>query len=296
MRALLGGSSPALAAAPAPRPAEDQVLVRTHAASLDPAPEGEIMGLQGTGRIEEDPQGLLPTGTAVAWAGVPGSCAQWVCVPRHRVVAVPRGIDTEVAATMLLPAMTAHLLLFSLRPVEAGATVLINPADDPVGLIAAQWVHALGARAIAVSASGESGHLERATVVRRAHVAPRRAAEVGGVDLALHGAGKPGLEHALSSLRRRGTLCLYGDPEQPVKRLSPVELAARGSLSLACPRLEDYLEEPDGFRMRSQAVTQAIVEGTITVPLAGACEVEEAADAAARLRRNKSTGLVAVRF
>ncbi|KQB85540.1 zinc-binding dehydrogenase [Corynebacterium oculi] len=295
MRALIWGDNRAagVVSREDPRLGENQVLVAVQAAELAPTRPGAIPGTQGTGKILHDPQGLLPEGTLVAWAGVPGSCASLACVPRDRIVAVPRGIPPESAALALNPAMMAHVLLFSLRPVEAGSTVLINPADDPVGLISSQWAGALGARVIAVSPSGEaSPHLDRAAVVRRAHVAPRRAAEVGGADIALHGTGKPGLDHALSSLRARGMLCVYGTPAQPIKRISPLDLAARGSLSLACPVAEDYVREPDGFRMRSQAVTQALAEGHITVPLGSVYSPEEAEGLGVEALR----GLVALRF
>ncbi|KQB85804.1 zinc-binding dehydrogenase [Corynebacterium lowii] len=300
MRALLAGPRglPHLSDVAEPEPGPGEVLVEVQCAGLSQENNsGAILGAQGTGRIIADPDSAFPEGTLVAWAAVPGACAQRVCVPRHRIVAGPQGIAPEVAATMLLPAMMAHVLLHSLHPIEAGSTVLINPADDPVGLLSAQWAHALGARVIAVSPSGEvTPHLEGTTVVKRAHVAPRRAAETEGIDLALHGAGKPGLEHAISSLRRRGMLCLYGNPEQPVKRLSPTDLAAQGSLSLACPVLEDYLEEPDGFRTRSQAVTQAIAEEILTIPLNEVVSPEEAVERWDLLSAEMKTGLVAVRF
>ncbi|WPF65128.1 MULTISPECIES: zinc-binding dehydrogenase [unclassified Corynebacterium] len=299
MRALIWGAAgtPEVVTGEAPQPEEHQVLVAVQAAEVAVPPGasiGDVLGTQGTGTIVRDPQGLLPEGTLVAWAGVPGSCAEAACVPRDRMVAVPGGIAPEIAATMLGPAMMAHVLLFSLSPVEAGSTVLINPADDPVGLISAQWASSLGARVIAVSPSGEaSPHLDHAIVVQRAHVAPRRAAEAGGADIALHGAGKQGLDHSLSSLRPRGTLCLHGNPAQPVKRISPLDLAAQGSLNLACPVLEDYVREPEGFRTRSQAVTQAITEGHITIPHVRVHSPEEAADIPLD---ELAGGLTAVRF
>ncbi|MBC3185513.1 zinc-binding dehydrogenase [Corynebacterium sp. zg-331] len=295
MKALIWGAGgrPEEVVLPRPHPGEESVLVEVRAAALTVIKPGTVMGTQGTGTIAHDPQGLLPEGTLVAWAGVAGSCAAAVCVPRDRIVAVPQGIIPGVAAAMLQPAMMAHVLLHCPTPVTAGSTVLINPADDPVGLISAQWAGALGARVIAVSPSGESApHLDRATVVRRAHAATRRAAAAGGVDVALHGAGKQGLEHALASLRRRGTLCLYGQPPHPLKRISPVELASRGSLTLSCPVLEDYLREPDGFRTRAQAVTQALTEGSITIPFGRQYCLEEISG----LRGEDLTGLAVLRF
>ena len=51
----------------------------------------------------------------------------------------------DVAAAALLKGMTAHLLIKSVYPVQAGDTVLLHAGAGGVGLILTQWATSLGA-------------------------------------------------------------------------------------------------------------------------------------------------------
>ena len=88
---------------PPPTPTASQVLVDVEAIGINfrdvyerkgggygSAPPA-IIGVEGAGRIHD-------TGERVAWAHVAGSYAEQVAAPRDRVVPVPDGISSEVAA------------------------------------------------------------------------------------------------------------------------------------------------------------------------------------------------------
>ena len=104
-----------LADLPTPRPGPGEVLVRVEAAGLNfidiyqrtglyPLPLPLPMGLEGAGTVEQVGSEVHPVkvGARVAWASVPGSYATHVVAQAERLVPVPDGVATEVAAALLL--------------------------------------------------------------------------------------------------------------------------------------------------------------------------------------------------
>ena len=88
---------------PAPTPGEGEVLIDVQAIGINYRDVYErqgggygseppaIIGVEGAGKIHD-------TGERVAWVGVPGSYAERIAAPRGRLVPVPDGVSTEVAA------------------------------------------------------------------------------------------------------------------------------------------------------------------------------------------------------
>ena len=63
---------------------------------------------------------------------------------------------------MLLKGLTVHYLIFTTYPVKQGDTVLWHAAAGGVGLIACQWLKAIGAKTIATAGSDEKCKLAKA--------------------------------------------------------------------------------------------------------------------------------------
>src|ERR1700680_2543971 len=95
---------------PAPSPGPGQLLVDGAAAGVNymdisqrearppyHGPVPYVPGAEGAGTVTAvgpDVSGFAP-GDPVAWAGVPGSCAEQVIVPADRAVSVPSGVELE---------------------------------------------------------------------------------------------------------------------------------------------------------------------------------------------------------
>lgn len=161
-----------------PAPAEDEVLVRVHAASVnaydwhvmrgDPliarlaapavfgrrGPRARIRGRDFAGRVES-------TGAAVTgWhAGddvygdlgdANGAFAEHVCVPAAQLARKPVNLSHEQAAALPLAGNTALMGLRDAGRVRAGQRVLINGASGGVGTLAVQIAKAYGAEVTAV--------------------------------------------------------------------------------------------------------------------------------------------------
>ncbi len=155
-----------------PEPADDEVLVRVRAASVNPADWYSVMGRPYVGRTQ---MGLLKpksnrvgvdfAGTVEAvgkdisqfrpgddvFGGRDGAFAEYVCVREERmVVPKPANVTFEQAAAVPIAAITALQGLRDKGQIQSGHKVLINGASGGVGTFAVQIAKALGAEVTGV--------------------------------------------------------------------------------------------------------------------------------------------------
>jgi NADPH:quinone reductase-like Zn-dependent oxidoreductase len=155
-----------------PTPADDQVLVRVRAASLNPLDGHFVRGmwmarLMGGGlRKPKDTRiGVDYAGTVEAvgknvtnfkpgdevFGGRSGSLAQYVCARADRAIALkPANMTYEQAGSVAVAAITALQGLRDIGHVQAGQKVLINGASGGVGTFAVQLAKNLGAEVTGV--------------------------------------------------------------------------------------------------------------------------------------------------
>lgn len=150
-----------------PTPADDEVLVRVRAASVNPAdwysvtgrpwvarpmmgfrrPKSERVGVDFAGTVEavgKDVRKFRP-GDDV-FGGRDGAFAEYVCVREERaVVPKPANLTFEEVAAVPIAALTALQGLRDKGQVQPGQRVLINGASGGVGTFAVQIAKALGA-------------------------------------------------------------------------------------------------------------------------------------------------------
>jgi NADPH:quinone reductase-like Zn-dependent oxidoreductase len=156
-----------------PTPADDQLLVRVRAASVNPLDWHFVEGtpfvmraLAGGLRKPKDTQlGVDFAGTVEAvgknvtkfkpgdevFGGRTGAFADYVCVRESRAVALkPASITFEQAASVPIAAITALQALRDKGQIKAGQRVLINGASGGVGTFAVQIAKSMGAEVTAV--------------------------------------------------------------------------------------------------------------------------------------------------
>ena len=149
-----------------PTPAEDQVLVRVHAASLNPLDGHFVRGmllarLMGGGlrKPKETRLGVDYAGTVEAvgnnvsnfkpgdevFGARTGSLAQYICPRADRAIALkPANMSFEQAGSVAVAAITVLQGLRDIGHVQAGQKVLINGASGGVGTFAVQIAKYLG--------------------------------------------------------------------------------------------------------------------------------------------------------
>src|SRR4051794_12170078 len=129
-----------------------------HRSGLYPLPLPTGLGSEGAGVVEAVGPGVTAVrpGDRVAYAGgPPGSYAEARVMPVDRLVKVPDGVTDQQAAAVMLKGMTVQYLIRRTYKVQAGETVLFHAAAGGVGLIACQWLKALGATVIGTVGSDE---------------------------------------------------------------------------------------------------------------------------------------------
>jgi NADPH:quinone reductase-like Zn-dependent oxidoreductase len=162
--------------APRPEPRTHQVLVRVHAAGVNPVdwkiregklgkiPLPSIMGSDFSAEIEalgpdvtEFRVGEMVFGSV---ANESGSYAEFALAPISHIVEKPKEIDHVHAAAITVPAMTAWQALFDEAKLSPGQKILIHAASGGVGNFAVQFAKWKGAHVIG-TASGSNADLVR---------------------------------------------------------------------------------------------------------------------------------------
>lgn len=226
-----------------------------------------ILGFEGAGMVEALGEGVVgfAVGDPVAWCGVPGAHAELAVVPAWRLVRVPRSMPLDIACALQLDGVLAHALSVSVFPIRSGDRVLIQPGTDPAALLLIQIAKAQGASVLATVATGSDVSAPRSAGADHIIVLERRTAEAEiraatdgqGCHVVYDALGRDSLSLSLASCRRRGMVVLYDGRTGPVEEISPVDLAATGSLYLTRPHLTDFLQDAAEIQSRTLGLFDA---------------------------------------
>jgi len=161
-----------------PTPKENELLVKVHAASVNPVDttySGGVRIATGLRKPEVTRFGTDYAGTVEAvgekvtqfkpgdevFGGKTGALAEYVCVREDRsVVLKPANVSFAEAAAVPVAAITALQGLRDKGKIQAGQKVLVNGASGGVGTFAVQIAKALGADVTAVC-SGKNAEMVR---------------------------------------------------------------------------------------------------------------------------------------
>ena len=263
-----------------------------------------VLGEEAAGVVEAigpDVSGVA-VGDRVAWGQASGSAAELVNVPAAVVVPVPDGLDLKVAAAAMLQGMTAHYLVRSTWPVQAGQTALVHAAAGGVGQLLVQLITAQGAQVVATAGTDEKLEIARdlgATYLINYRTLEGRTDDLAeevrraagrGVDVAYDGVGKATFDASLKSLRPRGMLVLFGGASGQVPPFDLQELNKHGSLFVTRPTLGSYLQDRDELTWRAGEILGALNDGSLKLQIGGSYPFEQAADAYEALEGRKTTG------
>jgi NADPH:quinone reductase len=188
-------------------------------------------------------------------------------------VVLPPTISSETAAAVLLKGMTVEFLIRRAFRVEPGMTVLWHAAAGGVGLIACQWLSALGVTVIGTVGSPEKAELARAhgcTHVidyRRERFVERvRELTAGeGVPVVYDSVGRDTFLGSLDCLRPRGTLAVFGNASGKPEPFDVQLLASKGSLFLTRPTLFAYIAARTELLASAAALFDVIGRGDVLV-------------------------------
>lgn len=228
---------------PKPTPTEDQVLIRVHAASVNPydwhflrgtpslirlfiglrKPKSLRLGADVAGVVEAVGANVahFKPGDAV-FGTAKGSFAEYACATASQLAAKPPEISFEQAACLPIAGITALQGLRDKAKVQTGQTVLINGAAGGVGILTVQIAKWFGAHVTGVCSSG---NVELLQLLGADHVIDYTredfARSTQRYDLLFDLVGNRSLADDLRVVQPRGTyiMCGGGGPERSTMSL-----------------------------------------------------------------------------
>jgi len=261
-----------------------------------------VAGNEGVGIVEAVGSGVseLKKGDRACYTGLPGSYAEERVVPADRLVKVPDGITDDQVASMLLKGLTVHYLIFTTYPVKKGETVLWHAAAGGVGLIACQWLKALGVTVIGTAGSDEKCALAKdhgATHVinySKENFVERVKEITGGkkVPVVYDSVGKTTWEGSLDSLQPRGLIASFGNASGPVAPVNLGILSTKGSLYVTRPTLATHIATREDLVARSNALFDIVKSGKVKIATTKKYKLADAAQAHRDLEGRKTTGSI----
>ena len=287
---------------PRPSPIPTEVLVRTHAAGINPVDwktrEGGgmasqlgqppyVLGWDVSGVIEEVGFGVTTLKPGDEVYGMPwfpraaGGYGEYVTAPARQFARKPTSIDHLHAAGLPLAVLTAWQVVVDTAHVRDGDRVLVHAAGGGVGHLAVQIAKHLGAHVIGTASAGHHDGLRALGLDEVVDYREQRFEDVvSDVDVVvdLVGDGESSYStRSLKTLKRGGLLVAVPSGVSP-------ELASKAQE--AGVRFSPFLVEPDGAAL---ATIAALVDaGAITVDIQ---KVYPLVDAAQAQRDGESGGV-----
>jgi NADPH:quinone reductase-like Zn-dependent oxidoreductase len=215
-----------------PEIADDEVLVRVHAASIHVGdwivmtgspfvmrlatgltkPKNPVPGTDVAGTVEavgKDVAELRPGDEVFGWCA--GAFAEYACARENQLIKKPANLTFEQAAAIGVSASTALQLLRDDGKVQPGQKVLINGASGGVGTFAVQIAKAFGAEVTGVTSTKNA---EMVRSIGADHVVDytREDFTTGAerYDLILDNVGNHSMARIRRALTPRGTLISNG--------------------------------------------------------------------------------------
>ncbi|WP_405668380.1 NADP-dependent oxidoreductase [Streptomyces sp. NBC_01166] len=274
-----GAGGLALTELPYPHAAENDVIVRVHAAGFtrgELAWPGTWTDRAGRDRTPSVPGhelagvvaelGYGTTGFTVGqrvfgmadWTR-DGSLAEYAAVEARNLAPLPADVDYTVAATLPISGLTAWQGLFDHGRLAVGQTVLIHGSAGSVGSTAVQLAHDLGARVIATGRSADRDTALSLGADVFVDLQADRLEDTGDVDLVFDVIGGEILDRSAALVRAGGTLVTIAEPP----RVKP-----EGG------RAVFFVVEPD--RARLTDVVQRVRDGRLKPIVGEVCSLADA--------------------
>jgi len=238
-------------------------------------------------------------GDRVGYAGgPPGAYSEVRLIPADRLVKVPSGVADKQVAAMMLKGLTVQYLVRRVYRVEKGETVLFHAAAGGVGLIACQWLKALGVTVIGTVGSDEKAQIAKAhgcdhTIVYTRENFVERVKQITGgakVPVVFDSVGKDTFMGSLDCLKPRGLLAMFGNGSGPVAAFDLNLLAAKGSLYVTRPSLMVYTARREDLEAGAKELFDMVKSGKIKIEVNQTYKLADAAQAHRDLEARKTTG------
>ena len=299
-----------------PEVGADDVLVKVHAASLNPAdwhilrgdplvarlmgigltkPKDPVAGSDAAGVVEAvgtNVRGLQPGEEVLGF--VRGAFAEFACAAQDKVVPRPPGLTFEQAAAVPIAATTALRGIRDVGEVKAGQRVLVNGAGGGVGTFAIQIAAAMGAEVTGVCSTG---NVELVRSIGAAHVIDYTTEDFtdGRIryDVILDNVSSLPLKRLRGALTPKGTLVLNGggSPGHVFGPIAGILKAVVANLFVS-QRLRPLPSKQEQEELLD--VTRLIAEGKLTPVVDRTYPLTETAEGLSHVEQGHTRGKIVV--
>lgn len=219
--------------APKPAPKDGEILVRVHAAGVNPVdwkirsgsfkamgerPFPLILGFDVAGTVAQVGGGVtaFQPGDAIYANMHNGAYAEYVAFPAELAAPKPATLDFIHAAAVPVAALTAWQALFDQAGLTAGQTVLIHGGSGGVGSFAVQFAKNIGARVITTGSARNHDFLRELGADEVIdYNATRFEDVVHDVDVVFDTIGGDTQQRSWQTLKRGGALVSIVQPPSP---------------------------------------------------------------------------------
>ncbi|MEU5100203.1 NADPH:quinone reductase [Streptomyces sp. NPDC020996] len=284
-----------------PRPGPTDVLVDVIATTVNPVDtfvrsgvfrtaiefpfviSRDLVGVVADSRAPGFSPGELVWSNSLGHNGRQGAAAEQAVVAADRLYHLPAGVPPIDAVSVVHPAGTAYLALFTHGGVRVGETVVVAGAAGNVGSSLVTLAVEAGARVVATAAERDADHCRSLGAAEVVDYADPRAAErlrelcPQGVDLYVDTSGENDLTTAVGLLAHRGRIVLLAgaqtQPVLPAGQLYMKDCSIRGFVISHATTAE--LAEAAGTINRLLASGRLRSRATEVLPLSAAAEAHE---------------------
>jgi len=256
-----------------PEPGEGEVLIKVHAASVNPADWKQrrgareqsvpaVLGHDVSGVVEVSRAPGVAEGDEVFGMVQSGGDAQFATAAEAAIAKKPGGVSHEQAAAIPVAGMTAWQSLFDRGGLESGQTALVAGAAGGVGHFAVQFAKHAGARVIGTGSSRNRDFVLGLGADEYVDYTEQEVSNaVSGVDVALDAVGGETTESLVPVLREGGILVTIAaaPPEEAAR-----ERGARAELLVTSP-------DPDELAR----IADLVAAGEVRVELAEVLPLSE---------------------
>ena len=305
-----------LADADMPEAGPGEVVIRVHAAALNPydwhmlrgdpriarligtgltRPKSRVAGIDAAGRVEAtgpDAGGLRPGDEVIGLA--PGAFAEYALAKADLVVPKPAGLAFEQAAAVPMAGTTALRAIQQVGEVRSGHRVLVNGAGGGVGTFAVQIAAALGAEVTGVCSTR---NVDLVRSIGAAHVIDYKTEDftAGRVryDVILDNVGNRPLRRLRQALAPTGTLVYNagGSPGHLIGAVGAgVQVAVVNGFARQRLRVLGFVQK----RADLLAVTGLIEAGTLTPVLGRTYPLADTAEGLRHVEAGHARGKVVI--
>jgi NADPH:quinone reductase-like Zn-dependent oxidoreductase len=294
--------------------ADDQVLVRVHAAGLDRGTEHLMTGKPyvmrlgfGLRRPKNPVSGRAVAGTVAevgsavtrfaigdeVYGTAPGSFAEYAVARQGNLARKPVNLSFAQAAVVPVSAGTALQALVDVAKVQAGQSVLIVGASGGVGTYAVQLAKAFGAQVTGVCSTAKT---DLVTSLGADHVIDYTRVDFADgtarYDVILDIGGTPSLGRLRRALRPRGTAVFVGG--ENAGSLTGMGRQVRGALASPFLRQRLVVLMAKERAADLERLTELIEAGQVSPSLDRSYPLDEAPDAMRLLQKGRVRGKVAI--